>query len=207
MLLRAIDLTSSLAATLARGVSGVFVGKLGRRPEQPLELYEFEGCPFCRKVREAFTILDLEARIWPCPKGGPRYRPELQERGGKAQFPYLVDPNTGKEMYESDDIIRYLFETYGDGAVPLALSLPLLTDLSAQLASLLRGMGGTFYREARACLHPKDRAAMLPAEIMAHVYEALLEDIRAGGYRVFFRRHRLPAWRKVWLALKAWAAA
>ncbi len=32
------------------------------------------------------------------------------ERGGKAQFPYLVDPNTGVEMYESLDIIDYLFD-------------------------------------------------------------------------------------------------
>jgi hypothetical protein len=24
-----------------------------KRPAQPLQLYEFEGCPFCRKVREA----------------------------------------------------------------------------------------------------------------------------------------------------------
>ena len=37
----------------------------------------------------------------------------MVERGGKAQFPYLVDPNTGVEMYESLDIIDYLFETYG----------------------------------------------------------------------------------------------
>lgn len=32
-----------------------------------------------------------------------------------AQFPYLIDPNTGTEMYESDAIISYLFNTYGDG--------------------------------------------------------------------------------------------
>ncbi|MEE8425387.1 MAG: presqualene diphosphate synthase HpnD [Elusimicrobiota bacterium] len=64
-----------------------------------------------------------------------------------------------------------------------------------------------FYREARDCLHAKDRAAMLPAEVMAHVYEDILEKIRAGGYRVFFHRYRLSVWRKVWLALKAWAAA
>ena len=26
--------------------------------------------------------------------------------------PYLVDPNTGKEMFESAEIVRYLEETY-----------------------------------------------------------------------------------------------
>ena len=34
------------------------------------------------------------------------------ERSGKMMVPYLVDPNTGVEMFESADIIRYLEETY-----------------------------------------------------------------------------------------------
>ena len=36
---------------------------------------------------------------------------------GKSQFPYMKDPNTGKNMLESTDIIQYLFEQYGDGQV------------------------------------------------------------------------------------------
>ena len=40
-------------------------------------------------------MLDLEAEIRPCPKSGPRFRPEVIARGGKAQFPYLVDEQTG----------------------------------------------------------------------------------------------------------------
>lgn len=27
--------------------------------------------------------------------------------------PYLVDPNTGVAMFESADIVKYLFDTYG----------------------------------------------------------------------------------------------
>jgi len=98
---RVLDVTTSFAASLARLGTGMTVGALGRRPDEPLELYDFESCPYCRKAREALTILDLDAMIYPCPKGGPNYREELRRRGGKAQFPYLVDPNTGKEMYES----------------------------------------------------------------------------------------------------------
>ena len=59
------------------------------------------------------TWLDLEAHIFPCPKGGTRFRPEVERRGGKQQFPYLVDPNAGKALYESDEIIRYLYQEYG----------------------------------------------------------------------------------------------
>ncbi len=147
---RALDIATSLAATLARFGSGARVGPLGQRPEQPLELWEFEGCPYCRKVREALSILDLDAHIRPCPKGGPRYRPELVERAGKAQFPYLFDPNTGTEMYESNDIVSYLFETYGDGRPTWLLRAGPLNDLSAFSVALWRGSSGARYRDARA---------------------------------------------------------
>ena len=148
-MLRPLELATSFAATLARLGSGVSVGRLGERPARPLELYEFEGCPYCRKVREALSILDLEARILPCPKRGPRFREQLRQRGGKAQFPYLVDPNTGEEMYESDRIVRTLFETYGEGGPGLLFAAP-LADLTSFLANAARPARGTFYRKARA---------------------------------------------------------
>src|SRR5262245_50014227 len=112
---RTLDVLTSFAASVARLGSGMAVGSPGRRPQKALELYEFEGCPFCRKVREALSILDLEAMVYPCPKGGRRFRDAVQRRGGRLQFPWLVDPNTGHELYESDDIVRHLFTTYGDG--------------------------------------------------------------------------------------------
>jgi glutaredoxin len=141
-------LLSRFASALRLGCGGR-VGRLGARPERLLELYEFEGCPFCRKVREALSILDLDALIHPCPKRGPRFRPALARRGGKAQFPYLVDPNAGVEMYESDAIVRHLFERYGDGRVPARLHAGPLTDLSAVSVGLLRPGSGSFYREAK----------------------------------------------------------
>jgi glutathione S-transferase len=148
--LRALDVVTSVAATAARLGSGLAVGPLGPRPAAPLELYEFEACPWCRKVREALTVLDLEAVIRPCPKGGRRFRPEVERRGGKAQFPYLVDPNTGKEMYESAEIVETLFEHYGAGAPPRLLGRGLAADLSAGLASAWRPGFGARYRGARA---------------------------------------------------------
>ncbi|MGH0031315.1 MAG: glutathione S-transferase N-terminal domain-containing protein [Myxococcota bacterium] len=145
----ALDLALSHVASWVRFGSGGRVGRLGPRPEHLLELYEFEGCPFCRKVREALSILDLDAIVHPCPKGGPRFRPELVARGGKARFPYLVDPNQGVELYESDDILRHLVEHYGDGRLPPALSAGPLTDLGAVGVGLLRGKAGSFYRPAK----------------------------------------------------------
>jgi glutathione S-transferase len=146
---RFLDVSTSFATTLLRAASGLSVAALGTRPEKTLELYEFENCPFCRKVREAFSVLDLEAEIRPCPKNGPRFREEVRERGGKAQFPYLVDPNTNVEMYESDEIVRYLFEQYGQGPPPWMLRTPVLRDLSSTLSGLPRLGHGSHYRKAR----------------------------------------------------------
>jgi glutathione S-transferase len=151
---RALDVTTSIATTLIRAGSGARVRCPGDRPQKLLELYEFEGCPFCRKVREALSILDLDAMIRPCPKGGQGYRKELGRRAGREQFPYLVDANTGAEMYESDDIVRYLFDEYGDGEVPLMLSVPLLTTATAALAGAPRGGRGSFYQPSKPPEHP-----------------------------------------------------
>ena len=70
-MIRPLDVTTSLLTTIGRLASGARVGTLGKLPARPLELYEFEACPFCRKVREALSILDLEVMVYPCPKGGP----------------------------------------------------------------------------------------------------------------------------------------
>jgi glutathione S-transferase len=147
---------TSHVATMLRGASG-------RRAQNPradlpsaedLELYEFEGCPFCRKVREMLTFLDLEVTVYPCPKGGERYRPKVVAAGGKAQFPYLIDRQQGVRLYESDAIIEHLAHSYGDGRVPLALRLGPLTTLTASLAGLVRGAAGTFARPARSPARP-----------------------------------------------------
>ena len=108
-----VDLFTSTLASSLRGWQGIRSRPAPVRPAKTLQLYDIENCPYCRLVREALTELDLDAEIYPCPKQGERFRPEVVERGGKAQFPYLVDPNTGVEMYESLDIVEYLFDTYG----------------------------------------------------------------------------------------------
>jgi glutathione S-transferase len=129
--------TSTLASSL-RGWQGIRARRDGTKPDKLLKLYDIENCPFCRLVREVLTELDLDAVILPCPKGGTRFREELLERGGKAQFPYLVDENTGEEMYESLAIVAYLYETYGGGSVPLRWKLGPLQKLSSSLASAAR---------------------------------------------------------------------
>ena len=146
--MRILDVATSVVSTLLRPGAGLFVTGVGARPEARIRLYEFEGCPYCRKVREMLTVLDLDAAIFPCPRGGTRFRPEV-EKHGKTQFPFMVDPSTNTELFESDDIIRYLADRYGDGKVPLSLRMGPLTVLSGSLGTLVRGTRGTRARPSR----------------------------------------------------------
>ena len=172
--MRALDVGSSIAATLIRLAGGAAAKAVGPRPEQTLTLYDFESCPFCRKAREALTELDLDAHILPCPKQGKRYREELTRRGGKAQFPYLVDPNTGTEMYESDDIIDHLYAQYSDGSrAPGPKGVfPLL---SGSLASLVRAQQGTFVKASKAPEQPLELWSFEASPFCRIVRERLCE--------------------------------
>ncbi len=76
-----------------------------------LELYQYESCPYCSKVRAKLTELDLDYIIRNVPKGSPK-RSFLQALGGRQQVPFLVDQDRGVKMYESGDIIAYLEEHY-----------------------------------------------------------------------------------------------
>ncbi len=142
-----MDVVTLYAPSVFRVHAGLITAPLGARPDKPLELYEFEACPFCRKVREAISMLDLEADLRPCPKGGTRYRPAAEARSGKAQFPFLIDPNTGVELLESTAIVDYLFKTYGTGKTPLVMR-PFIATPTAGLGSAFRH-GGMRARPSR----------------------------------------------------------
>ena len=125
-MIQAIDLAASLLTSTAALWRGTSASEPARQPVRRLELYDIENCPYCRLVREALTELNLEALILPCPKGGTRYRPRAEALGGKMQFPFLVDANTGVNMYESAEIVRYLHKQYGQGDLPSSWRLRLL---------------------------------------------------------------------------------
>lgn len=149
--------------------------KIGPRPEKLIEIYEFEGCPFCRKVREIVAVLDLDVLFYPCPKNGPNFRPKVAQMGGKQQFPYMVDPNTGTAMYESDDIIKYLVQKYGDGSIPFTLSLGLLTTLTEGFAMIGRMGKGSSYTPSKLPPKPLELWAYEGSPFCKIVREVLVE--------------------------------
>ncbi|XVE75962.1 hypothetical protein DITRI_Ditri12bG0134400 [Diplodiscus trichospermus] len=169
--------------------------KVGTRPEKPIEIYEFErysdyllffsfpslmlalvaafNC--LQWVREIVAVLDIDVLFYPCPKNGPDFRPKVAQMSGKQQFPYMVGPNTGVSMYESNEIIKYLVGKYGDGSVPLMLSLGPLTTLTAVLALIGRMGKGASYAPSKLPPEPLEIWSYEASPFCKIVREVLVE--------------------------------
>ena len=155
-----IKVIQALASSLLEGGRGMQGTAFPQQPEKPLQLYEFEGSPFCRRVREVLTLLNLDYEVYPCPKGGEKYRKIVQEKGGKQQFPFLVDENSGVALYESQDIIHYLFQHYGKtGKTPQKFAHYPQLPVVALAGTLVNGARGIWINKKII-----DRAA--PAELL-----------------------------------------
>jgi glutathione S-transferase len=143
------NVTTATAASAARPNFGNVHYERRKAPERPLELYEFEVCPYCRIAREALSALSLDPIVYPCPKGGTLFREKVKAKGGRYQFPYLVDPNTGVAMYESADIVEYLFGEYGNGRPPWFLRRRAFAVPTSMLASGFRPRRGRYVVRSR----------------------------------------------------------
>ncbi len=170
-----LNLAGSLMATSLRGGMGVATRPVAERPQFLFELYDFEACPYCRLVREALTELDLDATIYPCPKGGKRYRPRVVELGGKEQFPFFVDPNSGVRMYESADIVGYLFETYGKRKPPVYWRWKELQELGSGLAGAVRLGAGLRAAPSKPAAQPLELYSFESSPFARPVRERLCE--------------------------------
>lgn len=169
---------SARLAVMARGGLGSEAVSPGKRPGLPLELYEFEGCPFCRKVREAISLLELPTRVFPCPKGGTRHRPRALTLSARASFPTLVDPNLaeGEQVHqESDRIVERLFAQYGTTSAPPLLRAGALGNALSALSSGLR-RGGVRRRASvelpsnlTLYAHEGQAAARAPKEVLCEL--------------------------------------
>ncbi|MBA6414016.1 glutathione S-transferase N-terminal domain-containing protein [Parahaliea sp. F7430] len=75
-----------------------------------LQLYQYEACPFCVKVRRAMTRLSLDIQVRDV-KRSATAKEELLAGGGRLKVPCLriVNEQGAIEwMYESSDIVNYL---------------------------------------------------------------------------------------------------
>ena len=79
---------------------------------EPLELWGYECSPFVRPVREKLAALCLPHRLVSCARGSANRDRMVQKTGRTFQVPFLVDPNTGIELFESAAIVQYLESVY-----------------------------------------------------------------------------------------------
>jgi glutathione S-transferase len=72
-----------------------------------IELYQFEECPYCSKVRKKLCDLgiDFVARVVPKDR---TLRDKVEELSGQRSVPVLVDSENGKVVSDSEQIVEYL---------------------------------------------------------------------------------------------------
>ena len=124
--------SSALLWRAGSSITGM-TARPSKAPAQPLELYSFESSPYSKRVRARLCELELpyvlrntgkgawsdmgppsfRDHLFRAPMGTSRNRRWLADHTGRVQVPYLRDPNTATEMYESDAILGYLDRQYG----------------------------------------------------------------------------------------------
>ena len=110
-----------------------------------------------------------------------------------------VDAARGRIYLPLEDLARFgVTESELLAAASAGHASPALRELLAFEAARARG----HYEDARARLPAADRRAMAPAEVMASLYEALLDEIVRRRYPLD-ERVTLSRARKVWIALRA----
>mmetsp|Transcript_21889 Transcript_21889/g.33279 ORF Transcript_21889/g.33279 Transcript_21889/m.33279 type:complete len:370 (-) Transcript_21889:156-1265(-) len=152
------------------------------RPAEPLILYEYDGSPFCKRVREMINLLDLTVEYRPCPGARQsKFSEELFELTGKKTVPYLIDPNTGVSMFESDDQIQYLLDTYGptdkslyDSKALWPITFKAFSIYTSTIAAIVRGMPGS-RRQVNA---RPDNEDMRPLELWGYEASPFVKPVR-----------------------------
>lgn len=166
----------AFASLVLRGGRGVMGTASPMQPEKSLILYEFEACPYSRRVREVMTLLNLDYESRPSAHKGHVYRDELKELAGKAQVPLLIDENIidgadseeSNQILDSQAIIDHLFANYSKkGCTPNKHQRQSKNDnasivnKAASVVSMMRG---------GKAVHPKKNLARGKPKAPLHLY-------------------------------------
>ncbi len=111
---KAFAITTAQIASDLRGNPGR-TQQSNARPDndmmKPIEIWSYECSPFVRPVKEKLAALGLPHRVVSCSRGS-KNRDAMVERTGRFQVPFIVDENTGIEMFEGPEIVNYLEAVY-----------------------------------------------------------------------------------------------
>lgn len=124
------NLGSKLASAIRLNAGKTYIP--AKPAKHPLTLYSFESSPYSRLVRERLCELELPYLLINLGKqqlsdmGPAKFRFTLKpykplentkreaffRKHGNVQVPFLIDPNTGEELFESKEIVKYLDKHY-----------------------------------------------------------------------------------------------
>jgi phytoene synthase len=182
------------------------------------ELLEMiRGCAMDLEGTRYETITDLESYMRGVASSvgimcvhvfGWRHTPRARMEGFAIAFGYAfqltnIIRDVGADL-ELDRVYLPQADLRAAGVRPESLAGRRMTpELTGVLEAQYR-RAKEYYAGARGLVDPRDRRQLLPAEAMAHVYEGLLDEIRARGYPVLSGKVSLPKRRKLTLALRAW---
>ena len=111
---RQFAMATSWLASAIRGRPGA-EKQSNARPDngsmRPIELWAYECSPFVKPVKEKLSSLGIPHTVVSCSRGSSN-RDRMVDKTGRFQVPYIVDPNTGIDMYESAEIVEYLDKAY-----------------------------------------------------------------------------------------------
>jgi phytoene synthase len=108
------------------------------------------------------------------------------------------------EDVRRDRIYLPLDELAQFGVSPADITAGRETDQFRKLMEFQFQRAIEHYDRAFALLPAIDRHAQRPGLMMAAIYRALLDEIRADGFRVLKQRTSLTPLRKLWIAWKTW---
>lgn len=145
-------LNSTLASTV-RGWRGTSCTHAHIQPKETLYLFDREGDPECRLVREALTGLNLDVMIMPCPIGG-RNIVQLESESGLDRVPVMVDSNSDARLVGAEQIIAHLYENYKGSAVPESLKVSTKKLALSRISSLVRLNAGVKARPSSPATEP-----------------------------------------------------
>jgi glutathione S-transferase len=143
------NILGSVVASTLRNWRGTSASRTVTAPATAIKLYDREGCPDCRFVREALTELNLDADIIPCPEQGQRFTAELEAISGGSAVPFLVDADQDAQVGGAQAIVDYLFQQYRGKTSPKALRATSGHQLASKLATSIRHGAGLKARPSR----------------------------------------------------------
>jgi thiol-disulfide isomerase/thioredoxin len=127
-----------------------------RMVEKKIQLFMYDGCPYCVKVSAFLTQYNLLDKVEFIDAGISEHRALLRSISGKTQAPYLVDLDAGINMPESLDIIVYLtkkFNIVQNVMQPIAVEIvPFIT--SVEINGLKKYDSATFLSNVQASIKP-----------------------------------------------------